>query len=121
VKDTTEGAGTPGVPALSFDPAVALAEERAKVEAALAALYAGFTPTDGLGFGKRIGDGTHVAVERIVDVGKQEVLLEKLRAIGEAEEELAAGTYGLCRECGEPIPLERLEVRPYATRCVRHA
>lgn len=31
------------------------------------------------------------------------------------------GTYGICEVCGEPIPDARLEVRPAATRCVRHA
>lgn len=29
-----------------------------------------------------------------------------------------AGTYGVCARCGGPIPIERLEVRPFATRCV---
>ncbi|CAN5455366.1 TraR/DksA C4-type zinc finger protein [soil metagenome] len=31
------------------------------------------------------------------------------------------GTYGMCEVCGEPIPSARLEVRPAATTCVRHA
>ena len=105
----------------SFDPASALSEERASVELRLQQLYADFTPTDGIGFGKRVGDGTHIAVERITDVGKQEVLLQKLATLVRAEEKLAEGTYGLCDECGEPIPEERLEFRPYATHCVRHA
>ncbi len=29
------------------------------------------------------------------------------------------GTYGICERCGEPIPPERLEVRPEATLCVK--
>lgn len=29
-----------------------------------------------------------------------------------------AGTYGVCEVCGHPIPPERLEARPFATRCV---
>lgn len=33
----------------------------------------------------------------------------------------AAGHYGICERCGNPIPAERLEVRPFATRCVRCA
>jgi RNA polymerase-binding transcription factor DksA len=28
------------------------------------------------------------------------------------------GTYGVCQSCGEPIPLSRLELRPYGTHCV---
>jgi RNA polymerase-binding protein DksA len=29
-----------------------------------------------------------------------------------------AGTYGVCQECGQPIPEERLQARPEATLCV---
>jgi phage/conjugal plasmid C-4 type zinc finger TraR family protein len=28
------------------------------------------------------------------------------------------GTYGMCQECGQPIPAERLQARPEATLCV---
>jgi DnaK suppressor protein len=38
----------------------------------------------------------------------------QLAAVGRAEERLAAGTYGLSVESGEPIPDERLEVFPMA-------
>jgi RNA polymerase-binding transcription factor len=34
---------------------------------------------------------------------------------------VAAGTYGVCEVCGEPITPERLEARPAARRCLRHA
>lgn len=34
---------------------------------------------------------------------------------------LDAGTYGVCEVCGREIPGERLEARPAARRCVRHA
>ncbi|MFC7219128.1 TraR/DksA family transcriptional regulator [Streptomyces polyrhachis] len=44
--------------------------------------------------------------------------LEKLEA---ALERLAADDYGRCAECGRDIPVERLEIRPEATRCVRCA
>ena len=29
-----------------------------------------------------------------------------------------AGTYGACTRCGSAIPEERLELRPFASRCV---
>lgn len=48
--------------------------------------------------------------------------------IGVVDEERAAvqaalrrcdeGTYGVCEVCGQPIPDERLEARPEATRCL---
>ncbi|PFG20850.1 TraR/DksA family transcriptional regulator [Serinibacter salmoneus] len=34
---------------------------------------------------------------------------------------MAEGTYGVCEVCGESIPEGRLEARPTASRCVRHA
>lgn len=38
-----------------------------------------------------------------------------------ALERLAAGTYGRCEVCGRDIAPERLEARPAARRCIRHA
>lgn len=38
-----------------------------------------------------------------------------------ALERLERGDYGQCQGCGEPIPRERLEVRPAAITCVRCA
>jgi RNA polymerase-binding transcription factor DksA len=41
--------------------------------------------------------------------------------IGEIDAALArieAGTYGSCTQCGAAIPEERLELRPFAGRCV---
>jgi DnaK suppressor protein len=46
--------------------------------------------------------------------GRQEDLREQLAAVERAEERLAAGTYGLSIESGQPIPDERLEARPTA-------
>lgn len=40
---------------------------------------------------------------------------------GELQDALArmdAGTYGICRVCGRPIPAERLAIRPAAATCV---
>jgi RNA polymerase-binding transcription factor DksA len=31
------------------------------------------------------------------------------------------GRYGLCVDCGQPIPARRLEILPHATQCVRCA
>ena len=35
-----------------------------------------------------------------------------------ALEDIKAGRYGICRECGEAIAKARLKVMPFATRCV---
>ncbi|MDT3439737.1 TraR/DksA C4-type zinc finger protein [Pseudofrankia sp. BMG5.37] len=59
---------------------------------------------------------------------EREQLRATLRqAAGDAEEidaafaRLAAGTYGTCTVCGQPIGAGRLEARPAARTCVRCA
>jgi DnaK suppressor protein len=48
------------------------------------------------------------------DEGLAEDLRAQLAAVERAEQRLAAGTYGLSIESGQPIPDERLEARPAA-------
>jgi RNA polymerase-binding transcription factor len=42
----------------------------------------------------------------------------QLAEVTRALEDIKAGRYGTCRECGEPIAKARLKVMPFATRCV---
>jgi RNA polymerase-binding transcription factor len=49
-----------------------------------------------------------------LDEGLADDLREQLAAVTRAEERLAAGTYGLSIESGQPIPNERLEAIPTA-------
>jgi DnaK suppressor protein len=51
-----------------------------------------------------------------LDEGLTEDLRASLAAVERAEQRLAAGTYGLSIESGEPIPDERLEALPTAER-----
>jgi DnaK suppressor protein len=51
-----------------------------------------------------------------LDEGLADDLREDLAAVERAEARLAAGTYGLSIESGQPIPDERLEARPAAER-----
>jgi DnaK suppressor protein len=51
-----------------------------------------------------------------LDEGLEDDLREQLAAVERAEQRLAAGTYGLSIESGEPIPDERLEIIPTAER-----
>ena len=53
-----------------------------------------------------------------LDEGLADDVREELAAVERAEARLAAGTYGLSVESGEPIPDERLEVVPTAERTV---
>ena len=50
------------------------------------------------------------------DEGVEADLRDQLTAVERAEARLAAGTYGLSVESGEPIPDERLEAFPTAER-----
>ena len=59
--------------------------------------------------------GSDVLTAELDDAYTRE-LLEELAAVERAEERLAAGTYGLSIESGEPIPDERLEIVPAAER-----
>jgi DnaK suppressor protein len=47
-----------------------------------------------------------------LDEGLRDTLQDQLAAVERAEQRLAAGTYGLSTESGEPIPDERLEAVP---------
>ena len=53
-----------------------------------------------------------------LDEGRLADLREELAAVERAYARLAAGTYGLSVESGEPIPDDRLEARPTAERTV---
>jgi len=92
-----------------------LADKRAEVEAEIADLEAPAEDTGGISFGKRVGDGTSIAVERITQVAAHEGLGAVLAEIVRAQAKLADGTYETCDRCGRPIPVERLEARPWAT------
>lgn len=108
-------------PQLSHDAlASRLAERRALLEEQLAGIVsdAATVTEGGIGFGKRIGEGTNIAVERLSAVAVHEGLLVELEAVRHAEEKLADGTAGRCEVCGEEIPPERLEAIPWAVRCV---
>ena len=71
-----------------------------------------------LGFGKRIGDGTLYAVERMTDAYQARTIYATVADIDRALERIDSGTYGLCIGCGMPIPEERLQVVPWAALCV---
>lgn len=73
-----------------------------------------------ISFGKRVGDGTAMAVDRLTAVTAHDNLQGLLDDVRAALSALEDGTYGRCRVCGDPIPAGRLEARPWATTCVRH-
>jgi DnaK suppressor protein len=69
-------------------------------------------------YGKRAGDHVAEAADRMArsrTAGELEKLQDEVTA---ALVKLEMGTYGMCQECGRPIPEGRLEALPWATRCV---
>jgi DnaK suppressor protein len=96
-----------------------LEDERDDLRARLAEITA--TPRDPMGsvsFGKRVGEGTTQAVERLNQVGTAKQLSAMLEDVERALEKLREGTYGVCDSCGIAIPPERLEARPWSVLCV---
>ncbi|HVC40631.1 MAG TPA: TraR/DksA C4-type zinc finger protein [Candidatus Saccharimonadales bacterium] len=71
-----------------------------------------------LGFGKRIGDGTTYAVERMTDAYQARTIYATVAEIDHALERIDAGAYGRCIACGTAIPAQRLQAVPWAALCV---
>jgi len=99
----------------------ALEAKRDELMHQLASMSAPQSDVGGISFGKRVGEGTSMAVDRISSVAAHEQLQDKLSDVRRALAKVAEGTYGQCDDCGEPIPAERREALPWAIRCLRHA
>jgi DnaK suppressor protein len=69
-------------------------------------------------FGKRIGDGTSEAVERLATTATARSIFASIGDIDRALAKLADGSYGTCDRCGGAIAPERLEYRPATSVCV---
>jgi DnaK suppressor protein len=59
--------------------------------------------------------------ELAINVAVVEEIEQKQRDIVDALEKIDEGTYGVCEECGEEIPIERLRANPAARTCIAHA
>lgn len=92
--------------------------QRTQLEAKLAELMAPPEQSIGVGFGKRVGDGTTEAVERISTTATARSISGSIKAIDEALGRISDGTYGVCDICDSEISEARLEARPSSLRCV---
>lgn len=75
-------------------------------------------PSGGISFGKRVGEGTSIAIERFADVAIHDQIVHQLTAVEAALVRVAGDTYGVCEVCGRPIAPERLDAIPWAATCV---
>lgn len=102
--------------------ATELADRAAQIESRLRDIEStSVKAASGFGFGKRIGEGTNIAVERFADVARHDDLQAELAVVHRAQEKLDEGTDGVCDDCGGPIPAARREAIPWAARCVHCA
>lgn len=95
-----------------------LRSQKSELEVRLARMKEPPERGSNIGFGKRIGDGTSEAVSRLTEVALASDMEEEIAKIERALAKLAAGSYGICDGCGEPIPAGRLRVSPASVRCV---
>lgn len=70
-------------------------------------------------------DGIQDICDEAANLYNKQILLSlnenermRLQEVDEALDRIENGTYGICEECGGPIGLKRLEVRPIAKYCV---
>ncbi|MFG1817857.1 TraR/DksA family transcriptional regulator [Kribbella sp. NPDC049174] len=63
-------------------------------------------------------EGATIAFERSQVAALVLQVQRQLAEVEAAIERLAAGTYGVCEQCGQPIATARLEARPTARTCI---
>jgi DnaK suppressor protein len=101
-----------------------LLQERERVAAAIQNLqedHAG-TLSDEAGeesaYDNHLADTATETYDRELDYSLEENSEHVLAEIDAALKRIDDGTYGICTNRGEQIPVERLEARPYATLCI---
>jgi DnaK suppressor protein len=103
-------------------------QARARLEALLVELdeSAAVVQRDGSADDGELDPGsqdTEDIATNLVDADRGEASLEVIEAqrerVTDALARIDAGTYGICIDCGEVIPDERLEARPEVARCIK--
>ena len=102
-------------------PRPALDAKLAEIDDQMATMEKKPVDQGSISFGKRIGEGTSMAVDRLAQVAVHDKLQVTRADVVRAMEKLEDGTYGRCDVCGEQIPAGRLEALPWAVLCVEDA
>jgi len=103
------------------DTAELLHAKKAEIDEQMVRLEARPDDQGSISFGKRVGEGTSMAVDRLSQVAVHDKLQVTRADVERALAKLEDGTYGSCDVCGEPIGEGRLEALPWAVLCVRDA
>jgi DnaK suppressor protein len=98
-----------------------LLEKKAELEEQMAVLEAPPGERGEISFGKRVGEGTSIAVDRLSQVAVHDKLQVTMVDVERALAKVDEGTYGTCDVCGRSIGDGRLEALPWATLCVEDA
>jgi DnaK suppressor protein len=69
-------------------------------------------------FDEEGGEGGTSNIDREMDLVLSAQARSAAAEIDRALAKIEAGTYGLCEQCGQPIPEARLQALPYAALCV---
>ncbi len=96
-----------------------LEDKLAEMDAQMAEMTKPPSEAANISFGKRVGDGTQMAIDRLSQVGVHDELRRTRADVERALAKLDEGSYGTCDVCGDPIPGGRLEARPWAVVCVK--
>jgi DnaK suppressor protein len=100
-----------------------LEEKKAELERSIAALTEAHpTPVSSTEANEGPRDHQDVATDFLEIQQEQSILVNQqslLTLVNNALQRLEDGTYGLCLQCGKPIPPARLEVLPWAERDVQ--
>lgn len=104
-----------------MDPRSTLTTKLAEIDAQMAEMERPPTETGGISFGKRIGEGTSLAIDRMQQVAVHDQLQGVRADVLRALEKLDEDSYGRCDVCGREIPPGRLEALPWAVLCVEDA
>ena len=92
-----------------------LEEERARIRGQLEQMgHFG----QGMSFDEGFADSGQVTAERGEVEALANSLVETLTEIEDALKKFDEGTYGVCENCGNPIPEARLEAKPSARLCI---
>ena len=102
----------------TLDVVTTLADKRAALEAQVAGITAAPPDMGGISFGKRVGEGTSIAVERLSQIAAHDRLQHTLAEVIRAQEKVEENTYGTCDRCHGDIAEARLEAMPWATLCI---
>lgn len=63
-------------------------------------------------------EASSTKLEYAKELSIEQNTLDLLGKVERALEMVKAGSYGICESCGKSIPLNRLDVLPYATHCI---